>query len=83
MLEGKMNDRRARLSHWSVKIVLLAKLLQNEVHIFWEGHNILQISIVALTKKNLQNFVAFSEYINFNWVNFHTDGKNKVAYFCA
>ena len=42
-------------------------------HIFWEGHKILQncvdLSYVVMVKsavKILQNFVAFSEYMNFN-----------------
>ena len=45
----------------------------DKVHIFWEGHKILQISTVDLTGTTwdkstveiLQNFVAFSEYMNF------------------
>ena len=42
-----------------------------KVHIFWEGHKILLLTGPTLYKskvKILQNFVAFSEYINFKTI---------------
>ena len=44
-----------------------------KVHIFWEGHKILEIStldlyyvvLVKLTVEIPKNFLAFSEYMNF------------------
>ena len=54
-----------------------------KVHIFWEGHKICEIfplllSYVVSVKskgKNSQNFVAFSEYMNFK------PPKSKTSYF--
>ena len=40
-----------------------------KVHIFWEGHKFLRYLLVVTVKstmENSQNFVAFSEYMNFN-----------------
>ena len=51
------------------------KFVSNKVHIFWEGHKILRnlhltfLSYEVPVKSKveiLQNFVAFSEYMNFN-----------------
>ena len=47
--------------------------MENKVHIFWEGQKVLQnlhLTLTGTTKdkskvKISQNFVAFSEYINF------------------
>ena len=41
-----------------------------KVHVFWEGHNISTVDLsyvvpVKSTVEILQNFVAFSEYMNF------------------
>ena len=49
--------------------------MRGKVHIFWEGHKFLQnlhkdLSYVAMVKSTVeisQNFVAFSEYMNFDW----------------
>ena len=40
-------------------------IIHIKVHLFWEGHKILQ---VKSKEKISQNFVAFSEYMNFNFV---------------
>ena len=53
--------------------VLLSFLGPGKVHIFWEGHKICEISTIDLsyvvpvksTVEISQNFVAFSEYMNF------------------
>ena len=40
---------------------------KNKVHIFWEGHKILRnLRRRFVLCSNGQNFVAFSEYMNFN-----------------
>ena len=56
-----------------VKNLLIIEIPCFKVHIFWEGHKILQISTVDLsyvvpvksTANNLLNFMAFSDYVNF------------------
>ena len=58
-----------KINYASLNIFRLRK-----VHIFWEGHKILQISTLLLSyvvpvKSKVeisQNCVAFSEYMNFN-----------------
>ena len=42
-----------------------------KVHIFWEGHKILQnlhLTFVCMYCRQMQNSVAFSEYLNFNYI---------------
>ena len=46
--------------------------LSFKVHIFWEGQKIssVDLAVTTLDKSTMeisQNFVAFSEYMNFNW----------------
>ena len=41
-----------------------------KVHLFWEGHKILRNLHLTVDKSKVeipQNFVAFSEYTNFNY----------------
>ena len=50
-------------------------IVPSKVHIFWEGHKYFEIftlllSYVVPAKSKVeisQNFVAFSEYMNFTW----------------
>ena len=52
---------------------IMKSIILCKVHIFWEGHNLCEISTllwsyVVLVKSKveiLQNFVSFSEYMNF------------------
>ena len=60
----------------------------SKVHIFWEGHKILQnlhLTFVKSKVKISQNFVAFSEYMNFKHNNNNSkflSGCLNYAYFC-
>ena len=62
-----------------LELVKLSKVGMKEsevrikVHIFWEDHNFCDIYVVSVksTVENSQNFVAFSEYMNFNVNVFH------------
>ena len=55
--------------------MLSAFLVCFKVHIFWEGHKILQNLQLTFDKSRVkisQNFLAFSEYMNFK-CRFHLD----------
>ena len=42
-------------------------IMHFKVYIFWEGHKVLTACTVVKSKGKIsQNFVAFSEYMNFN-----------------
>ena len=60
-----------------------------KIHIFWEGHKICEISTVDLTGTTqdkstleiLQNFVAFSEYMNFK-MTYYFYSQNRFDWKC-
>ena len=68
------------------KIVLNVSDRLCKVHIFWEGHKILQnldLSYVVPVKSMveiLQNFMAFSEYMNLIYKTFFLFLKKKRSY---
>ena len=41
--------------------------MHSKVQIFWEGLDLSYVVTVKSTVEILQNFLAFSEYMNFNW----------------
>ena len=84
MKEAMVNKIAVTTYSWSMSCHMFVKYVNDmrlrgfsflfvKVHIFWEGHKILQNSTVDLsyvvpfisTVEILQNFVAFSEYVNF------------------
>ena len=65
----------AKILGFAITVDLNFLLSNVKVHIFWEGHKILRnlhltfdySTAVKSKGKISQNFVAFSEYMNFNW----------------
>ena len=73
-------------------LVSFIKILSFKVHIFWEGHNILQNLhqlfdwqyIGPIIEMEIsQNFVAFSEYMNFMSNNRCRQGRTRLSKFYA
>ena len=73
--DPRINLRLLRVSHWKASSYSLYShsvffFQAHKVHIFWEGHKILRyfhltFVLCSASQKILQNFVAFSEYMNF------------------